>query len=79
MRFRAVRSHLKRTPMTADTDAARHRFGLDGTLAPVVVVGRHDPHAQLPEPPAARERAPRTREPLDALLLNIHAATDRAA
>jgi nitroreductase len=64
-----------------DTDAARRSFDLDDTLTPVVVVavGRHDPHAQLPEPLAARERAPRTREPLDALLLNPRATTDRAA
>jgi nitroreductase len=64
-----------------DTDAARRSFDLDDTLTPVVVVavGRHDPHAQLPEPLAARERAPRTREPLDALLLNPRATSDRAA
>ena len=64
-----------------DTDAARHRFDLDDTLTPVVVVavGRHDPHAQLPEPLAAREQAPRTREPLDALMLDTRTATDQAA
>jgi nitroreductase len=54
-----------------DIDAARHAFDLDATLTPVVVVavGRHDPTAQLPEPLATRERAPRTREPLETLLL----------
>lgn len=54
-----------------DADAARQAFGLDETLDPVVViaVGRHDVHAELPEPLAGRERAPRTREPLEALLL----------
>jgi nitroreductase len=52
-------------------DAARHAFDLDDTLTPLVVVavGRHDPTAQLPDPLATRERAPRTREPLEALLL----------
>ena len=54
-----------------DADAARHAFGLDETLTPVVVValGLRDDEADLPEPLAGRERAPRTREPLDALLL----------
>lgn len=54
-----------------DADAARHAFDLDETLAPVVVlaVGRPDAGADLPEPLASRERAPRTREPLDVLLL----------
>jgi nitroreductase len=64
-----------------DTDAARHRFDLDDTLTPVVVVavGRRDPHAQLPEPLATRERAPRTREPLGALLLGEHDSTREVA
>lgn len=55
-----------------DTDAARDRFALADDLTPVVVVaiGLHDPHAQLPGALAARERAPRTREPLDTLLLD---------
>lgn len=54
-----------------DADAARHAFGLDETLEPLVVlaVGRHDPDADLPEALAGRERAPRTREPLETLLL----------
>lgn len=55
-----------------DADGVRHRFGLTDDLTAVVVVavGRHDPDADLPEPLAARETAPRTREPLAALLLN---------
>lgn len=55
-----------------DADGVRHELGLDDTLAPVVVlaVGRHDPDVELPEPLAARERAPRAREPLAALLLH---------
>lgn len=54
-----------------DADGVRHEFGLDDTLTPVVVVavGRRDPDATLPEPLASRERAPRTREPLQSLLL----------
>lgn len=55
-----------------DADAARAEFALaDGqTPAVVVAIGRHDPHAALPGPLAERERAPRSREPLDALLLD---------
>lgn len=54
-----------------DADGARHRFGLTDDLTPVVVVavGRHDRDADLPEPLAARETAPRTRAPLATLLL----------
>lgn len=57
-----------------DANAARQVFGLNRDLTPVVVlaVGRHDPAADLPEPLAARERAPRTRHPLRALLLDRH-------
>ena len=52
-------------------DAVRSEFDLDPTLTPVVVlaVGRRDPDAELPEPLAARKRAPRSREPLEALVL----------
>jgi nitroreductase len=55
-----------------DAEAVRHRFDLADTLTPVVVVaiGRRDPHVELPEPLAAREVAPRTREPLAGLLLD---------
>jgi nitroreductase len=54
-----------------DADAAGAVFGLDEHVRPVVVlaVGWHDPQAQLPEPFASRERAPRVRLPLDELLL----------
>lgn len=54
-----------------DADAAQHVFGIGPDLSPVVVlaVGRHDPDAPLPEQLAVRERAPRTRDPLDLLLL----------
>jgi nitroreductase len=54
-----------------DADAARQTFDLDDTLSPVVVVavGRYDPAAQLPKPLTTRERAPRTREALETLLL----------
>lgn len=64
-----------------EVDGARNNFNLDETLTPVVVVaiGRHDPHAQLPAPLVVRERARRTREPLDALLLDDRPATRRAA
>lgn len=54
-----------------DSDGVRDAFALEGSLSPVVVlaVGRRDPEAQLSEPLATREQAPRTREPLDTLLL----------
>jgi len=55
-----------------DSDAVRAEFGLDQTLTPVVVlaVGRADPDAELPSHLAAREAAPRTRQPLSDLLLD---------
>ena len=64
-----------------DADAARRDFDLDDALTPVVVVavGRRDAHAVLPEPLATRERAPRIREPLGALLLNDPSKGRRAA
>ncbi len=54
-----------------DAVAVRETFGLDPALTPVVVVavGRFDAGAVLPEALAARERAPRTRHPLQDLLL----------
>jgi nitroreductase len=54
-----------------DADAVSAAFGLDPHLRPVVVlaVGWHDPQAQLPEPLAQREGAPRVRLPLHELLL----------
>ncbi|MFI6820428.1 nitroreductase family protein [Micromonospora sp. NPDC050187] len=55
-----------------DAAAARTAFGLDGDLQPVVVlaVGRPDAATRLPAPLAAREEAPRVRQPLDTLLLS---------
>jgi nitroreductase len=54
-----------------DTAAVRAEFGLGDTLTPVVVlaIGRSDRTADLPEPLAARETAPRTRRPVSDLLL----------
>jgi nitroreductase len=54
-----------------DTGAVRAGFGLDETLTPVVVlaIGRQDGAADLPEPLAARETAPRIRRPVADLLL----------
>ena len=54
-----------------DTAAVRAEFGLDGTLTPIVIlaVGRRDGPADLPEPLAAREIAPRVRRPVSDLLL----------
>jgi nitroreductase len=54
-----------------DTAAVRADFGLDSTLTPIVIlaIGRRDGTAELPEPLAAREAAPRARRPLGDLLL----------
>jgi nitroreductase len=54
-----------------DADGVTEAFDLAESVTPVVVLalGRRDPGAQLSEPLAARERAPRTREPLEDLLL----------
>ena len=54
-----------------DGEAIRADFGLDPELSPVVVlaVGRADPDAELPSHLAARESAPRTRQPVSDLLL----------
>src|SRR3954452_1486594 len=54
-----------------DPAAAADVFGLGDDLEPVVVIaiGWHDPEAELPEPFASRERAPRVRLPLDELVL----------
>jgi nitroreductase len=64
-----------------DSDGARRAFELDDSLTPVVVVavGRHDPAAELPEPLVTRERAPRSREPLAALLLSAPDREEHAA
>jgi hypothetical protein len=63
-----------------DADAARHAFDLEPDLTPLVVaaVGRLDPRAELPEPLASRERAPRSRLPLASLLLDGSAAPSQA-
>jgi nitroreductase len=64
-----------------DAAATRTSFRLSDDLTPVVVVavGSHDAEAQLPEPFAARETAPRTRRPLEELLLNPGRDDVRAA
>jgi nitroreductase len=63
-----------------DAPAASRAFDL-GDLTPVVVLalGSFDPQAVLPEPLAAREQAPRTRNPLQALLLTDPASAGQAA
>jgi len=64
-----------------DVDAAHREFDLEASLSPLVVlaVGRRDPEAELPEPLAARERAPRSREPLVALMLAVPESLARRA
>ena len=54
-----------------DTAAVRAEFGLGNDLTPVVVlaIGCRDSTADLPEPFAARETAPRTRRPVSDMLL----------
>jgi nitroreductase len=61
-----------------DTAAARTAFGLDRKLSPVVVlaIGLRDAAAELPETLAERERAPRVRHEIDALLLPAPADED---
>jgi nitroreductase len=64
-----------------DTAIVRAEFGLGDTLTPVVVlaIGRCDGTADLPEPLAARETAPRTRRPVSDLLLPVRPAPELAA
>ena len=64
-----------------DTAAVRAEFGLGDTLTPAVVVavGRRDGAADLPEPLAAREIAPRVRRPVSDLLLPARTAGEFAA
>jgi nitroreductase len=54
-----------------DKGAAAEAFSLAESVMPLVViaVGRHDAQLALPEPFATRESAPRTRLPVDELLL----------
>lgn len=61
-----------------DKAAAAETFDLDATLTPVVVlaVGVRGDIARLPEPFAARETTPRTRHPLEHLLLTTTAYDD---
>jgi hypothetical protein len=64
-----------------DTAAVYAEFALDDTLTPVVVlaIGRHDSTADLPEPFAAHEAAPRTRQPIGDLLLPARPEPELAA
>jgi nitroreductase len=64
-----------------DTAAVRAEFGLGDALTPVVVlaIGRRGNTADLPEPLAARETAPRTRRPVSDLLLPIRSEAGLAA
>ena len=64
-----------------DTNTVRAEFGLGDALTPVVVlaIGRRDSTADLPEPFAARETAPRTRRPVSDLLLPARSEPDLAA
>ena len=56
-----------------DTDGVRAEFDLGDAVTPVVVIaiGRRDDFADLPEPLAARESAPRARRPISDLLLPV--------
>ena len=64
-----------------DAAGATAAFDLPDRLSPIVViaVGAHDPQAVLPAPLAARETAPRTRLPLDELVLTTGSTARRAA
>ncbi len=64
-----------------DAAGATSELALPAGLSPVVVVavGAHDPQAVLPEALAARENAPRTRLPLDELVLTAGSGARRAA
>lgn len=54
-----------------DPEGIGTAFNFDATLTPVVLaaIGRHDPTVELTEKLAERERAPRSRLPLESLLL----------
>ena len=64
-----------------DTAAVRAEFSLGHDLTPVVVlaIGRRDSTADLPEPFAARETAPRIRRPVSDLLLLARSGAGLAA
>ena len=63
-----------------DADALARAIDIDEVVRPLVVVaiGRHDPHAALPEPLASRETAPRERKRLEDLHLSLTAAARSA-
>jgi nitroreductase len=64
-----------------DRDRIRSVLAAPASVEPLVVlaVGRHDGSVQLPEPLAGREAAPRTRLPLDELLIDVDARGSAAA
>ena len=64
-----------------DAAGVTDQLGLGADLTPVVVVavGRFDDAADLDEPLATRERAPRSRRPLDDLVLPLKAAVRKIA
>jgi nitroreductase len=64
-----------------DRDRVRAVLDAADPVEPLVVlaVGRHDSTVALPEPLAGREAAPRTRLPLDELLLPVDVRSSAAA
>lgn len=64
-----------------DTSGVSDLLGLGTDVTPVVVVavGRFDDSADLAEPLASRERAPRSRRPLDDLVLPLDATVRQVA
>ncbi len=64
-----------------DRDCVRSVLDAPEWVEPLVVlaVGRRDDTAELPEPLARREAAPRTRLPLDQLLVGVDAGASTAA
>jgi nitroreductase len=61
-----------------DPDAVRSTFDLPAAVQPLVVIaiGRQARADRLPEPLAARETAPRTRLPLEEIVLSAEPAVD---
>jgi len=64
-----------------DRDRVRSVLAAGDAVEPLVVlaVGRRDATAELPEPLAGREAAPRTRLPLDELLVSVDVRSSAAA
>ena len=64
-----------------DRDRVRSVLAASGSVEPLVVlaVGRQDDRVELPEPFAVREAAPRTRLPLEQLLVGVDVRTSSAA